>query len=239
VLQRRLFVRQAERWQTWWESHWQELINDAAYQKVNLVGIDEALPPASKTLGPNARIADGEGIAHAVLSPAIEDGQYAWHFFDLDTGRQPKWPAHIPRDESRLDQKQLADWASETGVDLMCITHRAADGTETYVLKTFGMKTWEIGPRDLRNINRLIAAGQLPDGKDVGELLIHYDADSQGFVPDANGAFIFITREGSLGLIETTDRVVQTANVVGLAGNPQVGVGFHKGVRFNLKPIIP
>lgn len=238
VLQRRLFVRQAQRWQTWWETHWRELTADSAYQKVNVTVIDEELPPVSLTLGPKARMADGEGMAHAVLSPAIENGQHVWHFYDLDTGRQPKWPAHIPRDETRFDQKQLADWAAENGVDLMCITHRAEDGTETYVLKSFEMKAWEIGPRDLRSIDRLIAAGTLPEGKDVGDLLMHYDAASQQFVPDANGAFIFITREGSLGLIETTDRVVSTAVVRGLSA-PQAGAGFHKGVRFNLKPIIP
>jgi beta-lactamase regulating signal transducer with metallopeptidase domain len=238
VLQRRMFVRQAQRWQTWWEAHWRDFTKDAEYQKVNLAADDEALPPASKKLGPHARTADGEGMAGAVLSPAIEDGKYAWHFYDLDTGRQPRWPAHIPRDESRLDEKELADWAAESGTDLMCITHRAADGTETYVLKTFGMKAWEISPRDLRNIDRLIAAGTLPEGKDVGELLMHYDAASEQFVPEANGAFIFVTRGGSLGLIEITGRVVTTANVAGLAA-PQPGVGFHKGVRFNLKPIVP
>ena len=40
--------------------------------------------------------------------------------------------------------------------------------------------------------------------------------------------------------IETTDRVTRTANLTGLAsGNSTPGVGFHKGVRFNLKAIIP
>ena len=42
-----------------------------------------------------------------------------------------------------------------------------------------------------------------------------------------------------LGLIETTDRVTRTANLSGIASSPSPGVGFHKGVRFNLKAIIP
>ena len=43
-----------------------------------------------------------------------------------------------------------------------------------------------------------------------------------------------------MGLIETTDRVTRTANVTGLpSGNSTPGVGFHKGVQFNLKAIIP
>ena len=59
-------------------------------------------------------------------------------------------------------------------------------------------------------------------------------------MPDANAAFLYITREGSMGVIETTDRVTRTANLTGLpSGSPWPGVGFHKGVRFNLKAIIP
>jgi hypothetical protein len=43
-----------------------------------------------------------------------------------------------------------------------------------------------------------------------------------------------------MGLIETTDRVTRTADLTGnAAGNPSPGIGFHKGVRFNLKALIP
>src|SRR5262249_26708777 len=130
-------------------------------------------------------------------------------------------------------------WAEETGVDVMCITHRGEDGTETFVLRSFGMRVWEISSRDLRNIDRLVAAGKLPEGHEVGELLMHYDPGTQQLVPDADGAFLFVTRDGSLGLIETTDRVTRTANLNGLAGGAPRRVGFFKGVRFNLKSIVP
>jgi hypothetical protein len=235
--QRRFFERKAERWQTWWETHWREFTNDTAYQKVNLNVTDEALSTPRKALGPDARLV-GETIGDT-LSPAIQEGQHARHFYDLDTGFQPKWPAQIPKDESRFNEKQLADWAAENGVDLMCITHRDADGTETFVLRSFGMKVWEISPRELRNLETLIAAGKLPEGREVGELLMHYDPETQQLEPDADAAFLFVTREGNMGLIETTDRVTKTANLNGLAGGPPRGLGFFKGVQFNLKSIIP
>ena len=107
------------------------------------------------------------------------------------------------------------------------------------MLRALGMKVREINPRDVRNLDKLIAAGTLPEGRPVGELLMHYDAKSQQLVPDANAAFLFVTREGNMGLIETTDRVTRTADLTGIAGSPSPGVGFHKGVRFNLKAIIP
>ena len=66
---------------------------------------------------------------------------------------------------------------------------------------------------------------------------MHYDTASKQLVPDANAAFLFITHEGNMGLIETTDRVTRTAGLASENSTP--GVGFHLGVRFNLKAIIP
>jgi hypothetical protein len=132
------------------------------------------------------------------------------------------------------------DWASQRGVDLMCIIHRSPDGTEIFVLRALGMKVREISARDLRNLDRLIAAGTLPEGRPVGELLMHYDTEAEQYVPDANAAFLFVTREGNMGLVETTDRITRTADLTGLPSTPSSGgVGFHKGVKFNLKAIIP
>ena len=240
VLQRRIYRRQAQQWQVWWEANWRSFVNDAAYQKVNLTVADEPLPPAPApdALGKTARLSgEWEG---AVLCPAIENGQHAWHFYDLDTGYVPRWPTKIPKVEASRDTQPLTDWAAQNGVDLMCITHRSPDGTETFVLRALGMKVREINSRDLRNLDTLIAAGTLPEGRPVGELLMHYDTASQKFVPDANAAFLFITSEGNMGLIETTDRVTHAADLTGIAsGNSTPGVGFHKGVRFNLKAIVP
>jgi hypothetical protein len=238
VLQRRIYRRQAQRWQVWWEANWRTFTEDAAYQNVNLNVNNEPLPaaPAFPALGKTARTS---GEMHgATLSPAIQGGLHAWHFFDLDTGYRPKWPTNIPKVEASRDTKQLAEWASQNGVDLMCITHRSPDGTETYVLRALGMKVWELNPRDFRNLDRLIAAGMLPDGRPVGELLMHYDTQSQQFVPDANAVFLYVTREGSIGVIETTDRITRTADITGMASSPP-GVGFFKGVMFNLTAIIP
>ena len=216
---------------------------DTAYQKVNLNVGDEPLPPASFALGKTARLS-GE-LTGAVLSPATQEGQHVWHAYDLDTGSGANWPAWIPRDDPTRDPKQLADWAFQSGVDLICVTYRSPDGAETCVLRALGMKVREMSARDFRNLDRLIAAGTLPEGRPVGDLLMHFDTQSQQFVPDANAAFLFITREGNMGVIETTDRVTHTANRSGNttgpppAAGPSSGAGSYSGVRFNLTAIIP
>jgi beta-lactamase regulating signal transducer with metallopeptidase domain len=243
VLQRRIYSRHAQQWQAWWEANWRTYTADPAYQKVNLKVGDEPLPPASLVLGKMARLS-GE-VAGAVLSPATQDGQYAWHACDLDTGVGSNWPAQIPRDDPARDRKQLAEWASQSGVDLICVASRSPDGPETYVLRALGMNVREINARDLRNLDKLIAAGTLPEGRPVGDLLMHFDTKSQQYVPDANAAFLFITREGNMGVIETTDRINRTANLAGNAtgpppaAGPSSGAGSYNGVRFNLKAIIP
>jgi beta-lactamase regulating signal transducer with metallopeptidase domain len=243
VLQRRIYRHRAQQWQAWWEANWRTYTADTVYQKVNLKVGDETLPPASLALGKTARLSGG--LTGAVLSPATQEGQSAWLAYDLDTLSGANWPARIPRDDPARDPKQLAEWASQSGVDLICVTYRSPDGAETYVLRALGMKVREINARDLRNLDRLLAAGTLPEGRPVGDLLMHYDAKSQQFVPDANAAFLFITREGNMGVIETTERVTRTANRTGNAtgpppaAGPSSGAGSYSGVQFNLKEIIP
>src|SRR4029077_2888099 len=139
------------------------------------------------------------------------------------TGFRPNWPTRIPRDEASHDAKQLADWTSQSGVDLMCITHRSPDGTETYVLQALGMKVREIDSRDLRNLDRLIAAGTLPEGRPVGELLMHYDPESKKYVPAPNAAFLSVPAEGNMGLIELPVRIARTANAAGIPAGPASG----------------
>jgi hypothetical protein len=53
------------------------------------------------------------------------------------------------------------------------------------------------------------------------------------------GSPVFVTREGNMGIIETTDRVTRTADLTETIGGAPSGVGFHLGVRFNLRTVVP
>ncbi len=272
-LQRRLYLRQARRWQTWWEANGTNFTHDAAYQKAHLVAADETLP-FPKSLGRTSHL--GDGISGEVLSPASEQGKYATYFLDLDTGYQPKWPSGIPQEESRLDQKQLAKWALENGVDLMCVTHRDRTAPRPTSSRPSTCAVWELTPREVRNLDRSVAAARqrigralkrevgrkvadqddtgdaiadkpdtarevaekLRTGREAGEFLMHHDAESGRQVPDADAAFLFETRDGSIGLIEITDHVTRTEDITGRL-TALKGVGYHRGVKFDLKSIIP
>jgi hypothetical protein len=251
ILQRRVYFRQARLWQAWWEANWNKFTSDPAYEKVHLASAEEPTAPLTRPLSKTASL----GVDHtAILRPLREKGRHVTSYIDLDTGYEPKWPAHLPRDESRLDQKQLAKWALENGVDLMCVTRRAPDGTKAYVLEAFNMQVWEITPRDVRYLNRSLAAGTLPTGRaiadkpntgrdpaatpdtgrEAGDLLMHYDAKSGNLIPGASAAFLFETHEGNRGLIEVPDHIERRPTLPAGGKRPKE-IGF---LRFKITSII-
>jgi hypothetical protein len=238
ILQRRIYFRQARLWQAWWEANWNKFTSDPGYEKVHLASADEPTAPLTRPLSKTASL----GVDHtAILRPLREKGRHVTSYIDLDTGYEPTWPARLPRDESRIDQKQLAKWALENGVDLMCVTRRAPDGTQAYVLEAFNMQVWEITPRDVRYFNRSLAAGTLPNGRaiadkrntgrdaaatpntgrEAGDLLMHYDAKSGNPVPGASAVFLFKTHEGNIGLIEVPDQVAKAATLPAAGRRPK------------------
>ena len=158
-----------------------------------------------------------------MLSPPTEQGA---HFLDLDTGLAPDWPAEIPRSDLGAKQEDLALWAAQNGVDLMCVTYQVGD-QNVYALRSFNMRLEEIRPRDAKNIEQFLKRGTLPSGTPVGELLLKLD-DKTGRYTTGNAAFLYQTREGGSGIIELTDQITEARDITGQLFTPE-GVGFHKG----------
>lgn len=233
VLQRRLYQRQAERWQSWWEANWQQFHVDSAFAKVNLKPLTEVLPPAVTKLGPHAHL--GKKANAVTLLPPRSGGERASHFYNLSTWFAPWWPADVPRDEAKIDFDKLDGWARENDVDLMC-TRLSSDGKPQCVLRGFDMKAWEISRRDAETIGTFVAAGKLPEGRPVGPPLRHYDAESKRYIPSMNAAFIVITRDGSIGLLETVGPIAPYGDATQWVDDPNQ---FGQTVRFDWTPIIP
>jgi hypothetical protein len=233
VLQQALFDRQARRWAQWWNANSKTLTQEPAYQTIELSAAQIPAPSPAKDLGPGAKL--GEGSSGGVISPSVEKGS---HFLDLDTGYQPKWPDDVPREPEKINERRLAAWAAENGVDLMCIIHRDGD-VETYVLRTFDAKTIELAAGDDAPITQSLATGKLLVGRTVGELLMHYDAAADRHVPDVEGWFLVRTREGNRFLVKTVDRVTQIKDLTGQMGGWPKGIGFQKGVRIDYRAVLP
>ncbi len=231
AVQRKMYREQAEKWLAWWETHWREFTEDEAYSRVGLPEEPAYTPPPFAVVGMKPKLSGGS--QGEVLSPPGESGA---HFLDLDTGLDPGWPQDIPRSELGAEQEDFALWAAQNGVDLTCVT-RKINEQSVYALRGFNMRLEEISLRDAKNLDRFLERGTLPTGKPVGELLLKLD-EKTGRYTTGNAAFLYQTREGGLGLIELTDQVTEARDITGQIFTPK-GVGFHKGVRFNHRTIVP
>jgi hypothetical protein len=119
----------------------------------------------------------------------------------------------------------------------MCVSYTDPDGAEVFALRGLDLKAVELMDGDMRDLEHNLATGKPPTGRPAGDLLIHADADTGDLTANVNATFLYTTREGTHGLIKTTDRVVRTADLTGRAGDAPAGVGFRRGVRFNWKPL--
>ena len=134
-------------------------------------------------------------------------------------------------------EEAATKWASDHGVDLMCVAQPLDDGTVQYVLKGVGLQLWEIDPLDARNIERRLKEGKLPEGRRLDQpALLHFDAKSGKYVAQTGCSFLYLTKDESLGLITITDFITEARDITGMAGAPK-GVGFYRGVMFDLEAI--
>ena len=236
-LQQERYHATAQKWKRWWENHWTQFGVDEAYREVKLEPLPELPPggfPRGLELTANAEM--DSGGSGWVLSPIGYEKQRTY-FFDLDTGLTPDWPKNLDRKDRSADAIEAAvEHAKTKGVDLTCVAVDGADGKPQYVLRGIDMQLWELHPLDAKNIEKRVAGGSLPKGRVVGPYLAPYDPEQGPPRPKRGTNFLYLTREGGLGVITITDFVTQQQDITGMFSAPQ-GVGFHLGVKFNFQPI--
>jgi hypothetical protein len=107
------------------------------------------------------------GSIRNVLSP-IGEVEGRRFFLDLDLGRAPGWPAAFPKDDSTAGNiASVREWASEKGVDLMCVARPNDQGGVTFVLSGVDLQVWEIDKFDAQNIDTFLAKQTLPERRKV------------------------------------------------------------------------
>ncbi len=237
-LQQSRYQNVAEKWQTWWEANWQDFDVDEKYRRVNLPALaefDDSTAPRGLEITADAQI--DRSSRGWVLSPIGNKGRGKTFFMDIDTGLTPAWPKHLPREDSSPQTIAAAQkWAAGKGADLMCVARDDGEGQSPFALHGIGMKIWQIDPLDAKNLEKRLKEGKLPEGRPAEDWLMHYDAQTKQYRSQRGSCFLYLTREGGLGVITVTDFVTQARDITGAFSVPQ-GVGFHLGVRFDFKTV--
>jgi len=233
-IQEKQYHEAAAEWSAWWEANAEQFGVEPEFRKVNLPAYraaDLSDYPTGRELTKNAQA--GTRMGEYVLRPIGDTGDRGDFFLDLDTGRRLGWPQGLPREDSSAETVQAAkESAAKRQADLMCVAMPDLNGKLTYTLTGIGLKLWEIKPSDAQDIRKRIADGKLPEGREVKDVLWHYDTETNRLVPNRGGSFLYLTREQGLGVINITGLVTEVGNPGGY-GPPLRGVGYNHGVRFN------
>jgi hypothetical protein len=235
---RKLFERTASQWALWWEQHWAEHVQDAAYSLVNFA---TAKTGDAAVTGPQPGMHFKTGSARAsgwVLQPVFDPAANAV-FHDLDTGRSARLPQKW-RDASRIGSQldEIIAWAAAEGFDVMGTEYVSPRDRQRWcAIRPIGLRAWELGKERWKmsstdvTLESLQAEGTLARDN----VLLHFDRGSGSFDPQATASFLFVTREGTPGLLFVGVPVEDTNVKV---GEPSFGdeelksSHFFKGRRF-------
>ncbi len=231
---RDLFWRSARKWSDWWEQHWSEHLKDAAYSQVKLPDlVVEAVKPPNLSTHFKTGSGHSNWLLESVFAPNAKR-----IFIDLDTGRLAGVPEKW-RNGKNLDAQldDITAWAAREGYDMFGTEYVSpSDGKHYFALRPIGLRAWELGKDRWKmqsadvTLETLQAEGTPADG-----LLLHYDSKTESFDPKETATFLFITREGTPGVLFVGVEVQDNSQKPGgiSTGDDELNpVHFFKGRRF-------
>jgi hypothetical protein len=239
-LRERLYHQMAEKWATHWEAEWSKYLSDREYAHVGLPKLEEVKAPEGlathfKTSGPSS---------NWLLQSVFRSGSRRV-FLDFDTGRTARLPDKWRSAEDiSLHVDSILAWAGREGFDLMGTeTVSPVDGQRVFVLRSIGMPAWELGKERWKmNANDVTLESLQAESFPADTLLVHYDAETQSIDPKATATFLYMTREGTVGLLFVGIEVQDDGLKPGgrFDGDDELRPDhFWKGRRFGFSELVP
>ena len=198
-LKRELFEKATETAATWWEANASKLVDDSQYFKVGWFAPTHK-PVDRVSLSREFSIHDS---MYSVLAPVNQTDSHV-AFYDLDTGQIASTPDRWKGSNANQSQSpELIAWAAAEGFDIMGIEYRGeADTDSHFAIRGIGLSAWELpSTRWKLGTDRIEFSTLREEGQSVGDVLLHYDASKMAFEPTATATFLFVTREGTPGLL--------------------------------------
>lgn len=255
-IQRWLYHGLATRWAVWWKKNWKKYTDDPAYSKISLPPLPDAPPVAATSAeqpfptGP--KVKDADGWANVIIGPP-QAREYYRTFKDLDSGRETKWPGELG-DPAKASGEKIAEFAAKEGLDLRGIEYRPPGSDRSYyALQALGLRAWQVDNSLYDRIGNDLRAEKVPDlGRPVGDLLMDYDPATKTYHPENKATFLFVTREGTTGILQLTGLATELIrpddfgraiapdppDPPGRAASLKPTRGFFRGVQIQYKYIV-
>lgn len=248
-LKRQLYENLMLKWAMWWKENWRDFVDDPKLAELRITrsaGTDQQMRATHGFItGEDVEV--GGEWSNVTIGSIREKGRRC--LVDLDTNLTPNWPEGVPDpNDPGFSIGELSDWADENGIDLIGDQYVSPGSKKRYYcLRAHRMKVWQINNSRWETIKEEVAQPEpLKLGQPAGELLIYRDQGTGTYVPERNATFLFITREGSRGILRT---VAQVTRVWGPEGPPRSNppwkvdyearkknnTGFFRGIRIEYK----
>ena len=212
-LQRWLFHGLASRWAVWWKQNWRKFTDDPTYAKVSVSPLPDA--PAVTSISAVQPFPTGDLVkrssGHANVILGLPQPQEHYRTFkDLDTGRAIKWPKDLP-EPSKASGDDIAAFAAKEGFDLWGVEYTPPGSTRSYyALQGLGLRAWQVDNSFYGRIEADLRNDKPPDlDRPAGDLLMDYDPITKTYHPENKATFLFVTREGTTGILQLTGLVTE------------------------------
>jgi hypothetical protein len=243
ALQRAQFERVARRWADWWEANWQSMVDDPAFAKVDLPAA-APVPPASAgrlrpLVGAGLKLTDAR--AGWIVEAAGESKKRC--FVDLDTMREAGWPDSLPPvEEIGVDSPELLAWARQEGFDMVGVKLTPPGETAPlYCLKPLETTVWKLTADEHRLLPEAIAGrSEYPLSRPVELMVPQRTVDPPYDYKYGGDSFLFVTREGTAGVIRMTAQVTDPSGGTGYAYSQDDQFrpkGFYRGAKVSFSVI--
>ena len=221
-----LFYRAAKQWADWWEKHWSDYVKDKTYSRVNL----PATPGTKEAwqLLPGMKFTTTRYWPNHLLEPVL-DTKTQRVFFDLDTGRYSNVPEKWRNASLETHLSDILTWAAGEGFDMMRAEYTSPqDNKRYYALQSIGLKAWQLGKQQWGPRTPVFTLEEVQAvGTPVDKWLMYYDRETKSFDPQATASFLYVTREGTPGVMFVGIEVKDTNVIFGVP---------HKG-DYELDPV--
>lgn len=197
------------------------------------------------TVDRDARLNTENGTSGQILSSIRNADSRPSRFYDLDTGRLAALPEKW-RDQKLTDGtlNDIIKWAADEGFDMMGDEYKDKEGKAVFAIRCIGLQAWQLSDKLWKSPVSEVSIKQLSDlARQVpGDWLLFHDSQTKAIDPRVRATFLYVTREGSPGILYIGVPVVDDSPKPGLiyAHDMELdSVGFTKGRRFAMRSLVP